>query len=78
VGNRVYSIEDGVHTKYTYDANDRLLKQGGVTYQYDANGNTIQLEEEGNVIHLGYDSKNRLTNILIEEKGQVISTVNYT
>ncbi len=77
VGNRVYSIEDGVHTLYTYDANDRLLKQGGVTYQYDANGNNIRIEEEGNVVIQDYDGDNRLVSVVTEEGGQVTSTVNY-
>jgi len=77
VGNRVYSIEDGVHTKYTYDNNDRLQKQGGVTYQYDNNGNTIRIAEEGNVLLYNYDSDDRLTKVITEENGQVTSTVTY-
>jgi RHS repeat-associated protein len=77
VGNRVYSIEDGVHTKYTYDDNDRLQKQGGVTYQYDNNGNTIRIAEEGNVMLLSYDSDDRLTKVITEENGQATSTVTY-
>jgi len=77
IGNRVYSIEDGVHTKYTYDANDQLLKQGGVTYQYDKNGNTIRIAEEGNVLLYSYDFDNRLSKVITEENGQVTSTVTY-
>jgi len=77
VGNRVYSIEDGVHTKYTYDSNDRLQKQGGVTYSYDDNGNTVQITEEGDVTKLSYDGDNRLIGVVTEENGQVTSTVSY-
>jgi RHS repeat-associated protein len=77
VGNRVYSIEDGVHTQYTYDANDRLLKQGGATYQYDANGNNIAIEEEANVVRMDFDGDNRLVSVKTEENGQVTSTVSY-
>ena len=77
VGNRVYSIEDGVHTQYTYDANDRLLTQGGATYQYDANGNNIRISEEGNVVRMDFDGDNRLVSVETEEDGQVISTVSY-
>jgi RHS repeat-associated protein len=77
VGNRVYSIEDGVHTKYTYDSNDRLKKQGGVTYLYDDNGNTVQITEEGDVTKLDYDDDNRLIAVVTEENGQVTSTVSY-
>ena len=71
VGNRVYSIEDGVHTQYTYDSNDRLQKQGGVTYSYDDNGNTVQITEEGDVTRLSYDGDNRLIAVVTEENGVV-------
>jgi len=77
VGNRVYSIEDGVHTKYSYDNNDRLLKQAGVSYQYDKNGNTTRIEREGHIIGLSYDSANRLVSVTTEANGQVTSTVTY-
>jgi RHS repeat-associated protein len=77
VGNRVYSIEDGVHTQYTYDANDRLLTQGGATYQYDANGNNIRISEEGNVVRMAFDGDNRLVSVETEENGQVTSSVSY-
>ncbi len=77
VGNRVYSIEDGVHTQYTYDVNDRLLKQGGVTYQYDANGNNVRIEEEGNVVIHEYDGDDRLVSVVAKEGEQVTSTVGY-
>jgi RHS repeat-associated protein len=77
VGNRVYSIEDGVHTQYTYDANDRLLTQGGATYSYDANGNNIRISEEGNVVRMDFDGDNRLIGVETSEEGQVTSTVSY-
>lgn len=47
VGNRVYSIEDGVHTQYDYDDNDRLQSAGGVSYTYDAAGNVLTETEDG-------------------------------
>ncbi len=77
VGNRVYSIEDGVHTEYTYDDNDRLKKQGGVEYQYDNNGNTIRIAEEDNILLYSYDGDNRLIEVVTEENGQTTSTVTY-
>jgi RHS repeat-associated protein len=77
VGNRVYSIEDGVHTQYTYDANDRLLTQGGATYSYDANGNNIRIEEEANVVRMDFDGDNRLISAETEDHSQVTSTVSY-
>ncbi|MEK8022132.1 MAG: RHS repeat-associated core domain-containing protein, partial [Candidatus Parabeggiatoa sp.] len=77
VGNRVYSIEDGVHTKYAYDTNDRLLKQGGVEYKYDDNGNTRSITEEDQVVQMSYDFDDRLINVVTEENGQITSTVTY-
>ncbi|ROT98918.1 tandem-95 repeat protein [Marinobacter sp. R17] len=60
VGNRTYSIIDGVHTAYTYDANDRLTRQGGVSYSYDANGNTLTETEDSQVTRYRYDGRNKL------------------
>ncbi|MDC0662769.1 hypothetical protein [Marinobacter sp. SS21] len=60
VGNRSYSIVDGVHTAYSYDANDRLTQQGGVSYRYDANGNTLTETEDGQVTRYSYDARNQL------------------
>jgi RHS repeat-associated protein len=77
VGNRVYSIEDGIHTKYAYDTNDRILKQGGVKYEYDKNGNTTRLTEENRVVYYNYDGNDRLIKVITEENGQLSSTVTY-
>lgn len=60
VGNRVYGIEDGVHTAYAYDANDRLLSAGGVTYAYDAAGNVLSETEDGQTRTYDWDAKHRL------------------
>ncbi|WP_020405643.1 tandem-95 repeat protein [Hahella ganghwensis] len=67
VGNRTYSIIDGVHTAYSYDDNDRLTRQGGVTYVYDANGNTLTETEDGVVKRYTYSAKNKL--IEVEQGG---------
>ncbi|WP_417538936.1 putative Ig domain-containing protein [Marinobacter sp.] len=61
VGNRTYSIIDGVHTGYTYDDNDRLTAQGAVQFTYDANGNTLTETDAGVVTRYRYDGANRLT-----------------
>ncbi|OZG70938.1 hypothetical protein BTA51_22790 [Hahella sp. CCB-MM4] len=61
VGNRTYSIIDGVHTAYSYDDNDRLTQQGGVSYRYDANGNTLTETEDGVSKTYTYNAKNQLT-----------------
>jgi RHS repeat-associated protein len=60
VGNRTYSIVDGVHTAYTYDANDRLTQQGGETYTYDAAGNTRTHTLDGQTTTYTYDARQRL------------------
>ncbi|MGF2736979.1 Ig-like domain-containing protein, partial [Marinobacter sp. DUT-1] len=67
VGNRTYSIINGVHTAYSYDHNDRLTQQGGVSYSYDANGNTLTETEEGQVTRYHYDARNKL--IEVEKPG---------
>lgn len=61
VGNRTYSIIDGVHTSYTYDDNDRLTAQGAIQYTYDDNGNTLTEADAGLVTRYRYNGANRLT-----------------
>ncbi|WP_341502516.1 putative Ig domain-containing protein [Gallaecimonas sp. GXIMD4217] len=63
VGNRVYSIVDGVHTSYSYDDNDRLTQQGGVSYSYDDNGNTLTETLDADVTRYGYNAKNKLVSV---------------
>lgn len=59
-GNRVYSIEDGVHTAYAYDANDRLPSAGGVTYAYDNAGNVVSETEDGHTKTYTWDARQKL------------------
>ncbi len=63
VGNRIYSIQDGVHTAYQYNANDQLSQQGGVTYQYDSNGNLLNETEDGIRTHYQYSNRNKLIQV---------------
>ena len=77
VGNRVFSIEDGVSTAYAYDQNDRLLTAGGLTYQYDTNGNQTQVTEDTTVIDYGYDQNNRLVSAETSVSGTLTSTVTF-
>jgi RHS repeat-associated protein len=67
VGNRTYSIIDGVHTAYSYDANDRLQQQGNTSYTYDANGNTLTETLDGGTKAYRYNAKNKL--IAMEQGG---------
>lgn len=60
VGNRTYSTVNGIQTQYTVDDNDRLIQQGGTTYGYDDNGNTVTETLDGNTTAYSYDAKNLL------------------
>ncbi|MCG8672358.1 MAG: hypothetical protein MI867_23330, partial [Pseudomonadales bacterium] len=64
VGNRTYSIVDGVHTSYVYDDNDRIETQGGYSYTYDDNGNTLTETIDGVVTTYVYDENNKLIETL--------------
>ena len=78
VGNRIYSIEAGVHTAYSYDANDRLLSQGGETHSYDANGNLIQTSIDAQVTTYTYDARNRLIGQTITNNGTTTQQTSYS
>jgi len=77
VGNRTYSIQNGVHTAYTYDANDRLLTAGGETYTYDANGNTLTVAIDSELTTNTYDANNRLIHMVKQVGGSVVDDVRY-
>ncbi len=63
VGNRTFSVIDGVSTAYTYDDNDRLLQQGAEQYTYDANGNTLTKTIDSDVTTYTYDNRDKLIQI---------------
>ncbi|ABC28920.1 Rhs family protein [Hahella chejuensis KCTC 2396] len=61
-----------MHTAYSYDDNDRLTQQGGVTYAYDANGNTLTETEDGLVTaRYTYNTKNKL--LAVTKAGETTS-----
>jgi RHS repeat-associated protein len=45
------------------DANDRVLRRGQTTYEYDANGNLIRRSEPGRTLVFRYDGFNRLIEV---------------
>ncbi|MFZ0725147.1 MAG: fibronectin type III domain-containing protein, partial [Desulfobacterales bacterium] len=60
VGNRLASAE---HTDWAYNANNELQGFDGVTFRYDANGNTIQKSDNGNVTHYFYNAEDRMARV---------------
>ncbi len=69
VGNRTYSTVNGVQTAYSYDANDRLIQQGGETYSYDDNGNTLSKTIDAETSSYSYDAKNHMAGASLVENG---------
>ncbi len=76
VGNRTYSIINGVHTAYTYDNNDRLLQQGGTRYTYDANGNTLTETLDSDLTEYMYTDQNRMVQAEVTTAG-ITNTTTY-
>ncbi len=72
VGNRLSRTDTSGTNTYTYDANDRLLTEGGRTYTYDDNGNTLSQTDGVNTTVYVYDSENRLVSAQTP-----ISTITY-
>ena len=60
VGNRLTSI---TATDWTFNANNELQSYYGVTYQYDANGNTTQKNNNGQIQNYIYSVDNRLVEV---------------
>jgi len=69
VGNRTASTINGVHTLYTVDDNDRLIQQGGETFTYDDNGNTITKAIDADITVYSYTPKNELEQADVTELG---------
>ena len=64
-GNRILLKNDDKEIRYTYDALDRLIKEGGLqgskTYEYDKRGNLTSITDRGRKIRAyEYDAKGRL------------------
>ena len=61
VGNRLTSA--GIAGAWSYNSNNELLSYDGVSYEYDANGNTIQKDDNGAITHYSYDVEDRLIEV---------------
>lgn len=62
-------------TIYTYDRNDRLLSESGVTnatYAYDNNGNTLSVTPGGQTTSYTWDDRNRMTGTVSSQQLAVI------
>jgi len=65
VGNRLTS-QSGVTLNWAYNQNNELQNYDGITYQYDANGNTIQKKTDNGqltTVDYTYDIENRLISV---------------
>ena len=61
VGNRLTATSGATTIGYAYDADDRLLSAGDVTFDYDDNGNVVRRTDgAGAVRTFVYDSRNRV------------------
>ncbi len=60
VGNR---LTDENNNQYTYNRNNELIIKGSITYQYDENGNTIEIEDTSGTTKFIYDVDNRLIRV---------------
>ena len=60
VGNRTTSADQ---TNWTYNDNNELQSYGGVTFRYDANGNTIEKNDNGNITKYFYNIEDRLVRV---------------
>ena len=73
VGNRLTSAE---HTDWSYNTNNELQGFDGVTFRYDANGNTTEKNDNGNITKYFYNIEDRLVRVE-DGAGAVIATYYY-
>jgi RHS repeat-associated protein len=62
-GNRLTLAAPGASINYAYDADDRLLSAGNITFAYDANGNRIKETDGDGTVNYAYDLANRLMSV---------------
>ena len=74
VANRL--SDDAAPGTWEYDGSNRLLKAGGTTYGYDANGNLATMTRDGRVSRYFYDVTNRLTRVE-DASGTVVARYGY-
>lgn len=78
VGNRLTSTINGLVNTYSYDDNDRLISETGVTYAYDDNGNLLtKTLVTGESIEYSYDFQNRLIQALTINADSSTNTVRF-
>jgi len=73
VGNRLTSI---TANDWSYNQNNELQSYDGITYTYDANGNTIQKNTGGQIQNYVYDADNRLVEVK-DGSNNTIATYTY-
>ncbi len=73
VGNRLTSAE---HTDWGYNTNNELQGYDRVTFLYDANGNTIEKNDNGNITKYFYNIEDRLVRVE-DGVGDVMATYYY-
>jgi RHS repeat-associated protein len=71
VGNRLSSLG---FSPYAYNASNQLTSKAGVTYTYDANGNTLSKTEASGTTTYAWDFENRLISLTLPGTG---GTVNF-
>ena len=74
VGNRLTA--EGVADDWSYNNNNELQGYDGVSFQYDANGSTIQKNDNGVVTNYIYNVEDRLERVE-DGSGSLISTYYY-
>jgi len=75
VGNRLTKTNGLGTVTYVYDADDRLLVDGGVTSTYDDKGNTLSKTSGTETTTYGYDDENSL--VRLEQSSGAVTTYAY-
>jgi RHS repeat-associated protein len=60
VGNRLTSAE---HSDWSYNANNELQGYDAVSFAYDANGNTVEKNDNGQITRYNYNLEDRLSRV---------------
>ncbi|RMG00315.1 MAG: RHS repeat protein, partial [Planctomycetota bacterium] len=75
--NIVSITRDGIVEELEYDANDRLVRRGNVSYTFDDDGKLREIREGASTTTFDYDSREQVTNVVVSDETGPLHSIEY-